>query len=241
MKIRRFFVIAFLTGTASVVIAQQGPMPFYAFDSNRDGVISEQEFNQVHADRMAARAAQGRPMRNAANAPVFADLDLDGNGTISQQELIQFQRARMQARRAMPGWGRGRGRAQGMPGRSGFMPPSFADMDANNDGCINPEELARFQQAMMQGRPGSMPGNMGHHMPGYEAFDLNGDGVVLKDEFIEARGQRVAQRAKEGRMMRGLANMPSFEDIDTDGNGELSREEFATHQESHRNSRFLAR
>jgi len=239
MKTCKFIVVAFLAGTASVVIAQQGPMPFYAFDSNRDGVISEQEFNQAHADRMAARAAQGRPMRNAANAPVFADLDLDADGMISQQELMQFQRARMQARRAMPGWGRGR--AQGMPGRPGFMPPSFADIDANGDGCINPQELARFRQAMMRGQSGMMQGRMGHQMPRYEEFDLNGDGVVLKDEFIEARGQRVAQRAKEGRMMRGLANMPSFEDIDTDGNGEISREEFATHQESHRNSQFHAR
>ena len=163
MKTRRFIVIAFLAGTASAVIAQQGPMPFYGIDNNRDGVISEQEFNKAHADRMAARAAQGRPMRNAANAPVFADLDLDGNGTISQQELMQFRQARMQARRAMPGWGRGR--AQGMPGRPGFMLPSFADIDANSDGCINPQELARFRQAMMRGQPGTMPGNMGPTMP----------------------------------------------------------------------------
>ena len=239
MKTRRLFVAALLASTATVVIAQQGPTPFYGIDSDRDGVISQQEFNQAHADRMAARAAQGRPMRNAANAPAFADLDLDGNGTISQQELMQFRQARMQARRAMPGWGRGGG--QGMSGRPGFMPPSFADMDANRDGCIDPQELAQFQQAMMRGQPGVMPGNMGYNMPRYEAFDLNGDGVVIKDEFIEARGQRVAQRAKEGRMMRGLADMPSFEDIDTDGDGKLSREEFAAHQESHRSSRSQTR
>ena len=70
-------------------------------------------------------------------------------------------------------------------------------------------------------------------MPGYEDFDLDGDGRVLEEEFIEARGQRVAERAKEGRMMRGLANMPGFSDIDSDGNGEISREEFAAHQASH--------
>ena len=232
MKLRNLLVTSFFAVTAFAVVAQQGPMPFNAFDSNGDGVISEQEFNRAHSDRMAARAAQGRPMRNAGNAPVFADLDLDGNGTISQQELMQFQQARMRARQAMPGWGRGR--SQGMPGRSGYMPPSFADIDANSDGCINPQELARFRQAKMRGQPGFMPRNMGYNMPRYETFDINGDGVVLKDEFIEARGQRVAQRAKEGRMMRGLANMPSFEDIDTDSNGELSREELKAHQESHR-------
>ena len=239
MKTCKLFIIAFLTGTASVVIAQRGPMPFHGIDSNRDGVISEQEFNQAHADRMAARAAQGRPMRNAANAPAFADMDLDGNGTISQKELMQFRQVRMQARRAIPGWGRGGN--WGMPGRPGRLPPSFADMDANRDGCINPQELAQFRQAMMRGKPGIMPGNMGYNMPRYEAFDLNGDGEVLKDEFIEARRQRVAQRAKEGRMMRGLADMPSFEDIDTDGDDKLSREEFSNHQESHRSSRFQAR
>lgn len=239
MKTRVFFVTAFLTGTASAVMAQQGPMPFHGIDSNGDGVISEQEFNQARADRMAARAAQGRPMRNAANAPAFADLDVDGNGTISRQELMQFRQTRMQARHAMPG--RGRGGNWGMPGSPGFGPPSFADIDVNSDGCINPQELARFQQAMMGRPPVFVPGNMGHNMPRYETFDLNGDGVVLKDEFIEARGQRIARRAQEGRMMRGLADMPSFEDIDTDGDGKLSREEFTTHQESHRQSRFQAR
>ena len=152
---------------------------------------------------------------------------------------MQFRQARMQARRAMPGGGRGGN--WGMPGRPGFTSPSFADMDANGDGCINPQELVQFQQDMMRGQPGIMPGNMGYNMPRYEAFDLNGDGEVLKDEFIEARGQRVAQRAKEGRMMRGLANMPNFEDIDTDGDGKISRQEFATHQANHRHSRFQAR
>jgi len=249
MKISRTFAVALLAGVVSVAVAQRGPMPFYSLDGNRDGVISEQEFNQAHADRMAARAAQGRPMRNANNAPVFADLDLDGDGVLSRQELMQFHQARMQKRMqerggAMPH--RGMRGPTGMPRAYGVNRPSFSDMDSDGDGCISPQELEQFQQARMQGYRGamrgmpSMPGmggmprGMGYSMPRYEEFDLNGDGVLLEDEFIEARGQRVSERAKQGRMMRGLANMPSFADIDTDGDGKISSEEFAAHQTSHR-------
>jgi len=255
MKLSRTFTVALLAGAVSVAVAHQGPMPFYSFDGNRDGVISEQEFNQAHADRMASRAAQGRPMRNVQNAPVFADLDLNGDGVLSRQELMQFHQARMQKRMqerggAMPRWGMGG--PPGMPGMPGFNRPSFSDMDSNSDGCISPQELEQFQQARMLGQRGgmrgmrggmpSMPGmgrmprGMGYNMPRYEEFDLNGDGVLLEEEFIEARGQRVAERAKQGRMMRGLANMPSFADIDTDGDGKISIEEFEAHQASHRHS-----
>jgi Ca2+-binding EF-hand superfamily protein len=70
-------------------------------------------------------------------------------------------------------------------------------------------------------------------MPQFASFDLDGDGGVSQEEFIEARGQRVAERAKQGRMMRGMANMPEFSDIDSDGDGSISPDEFAAHQASH--------
>lgn len=81
------------------------------------------------------------------------------------------------------------------------------------------------------------PGSGGRNMPAFAEFDLNRDGVLEKEEFIEARGQRVAKRAGEGRMMRGLANMPDFETIDGNGDGRISPEEFYRHQSAHRTAR----
>jgi Ca2+-binding EF-hand superfamily protein len=211
-------------------------------DSNQDGVINEQEFTQAHSNRMAARAAQSRPMRNAANAPRFTDLDLNGDGVIQPQEMMQFRQQRMQARpAARPGWGGGTAPNMQRRGR-GFNQPVFSAIDTNRDGCINAAELSRFQQnRSMQGpRLGKqgMGRGMGLNMPRYQDYDLNGDGNLVEEEFVEARGQRIAQRAAEGRMMRGLANMPSFADIDLDKDGKISEVEFASHQATHRRMRM---
>ena len=73
----------------------------------------------------------------------------------------------------------------------------------------------------------------GMNMPTFADFDLNGDGKMTEDEFNQARAERIAKRAKEGRKMKNLANAPSFADIDTDGDGGVSPEEFAAHQAAH--------
>lgn len=246
MKTRNLLAIAILAGSAAYVNAQPGPTYFQSMDTDGDGVLSEQEFTQAHQQRMAARAAQGRPMRNAANAPQFIGMDLNGDGAVQPEELMQYQQQRMQQRwQSMPGYanpmmGNMPGYANpmmNMPNRPRMGRPGFTDIDSNGDGCIDAEELSSFQQTRMA--PGGMgmrgPGRgMGFNMPRHQEFDLNGDGMVDEEEFVEARGRRIEQRAKEGRMMRGLANMPSFADIDTDGDGNISAEEFAAHQASHR-------
>lgn len=74
----------------------------------------------------------------------------------------------------------------------------------------------------------------GNNMPAFTDFDLDGDGKIVSEEFYEARAERIAKHAKEGRKMKGLANAPAFEDIDTDDDGSVSAEEFAAHQAEHR-------
>lgn len=73
----------------------------------------------------------------------------------------------------------------------------------------------------------------GMNMPTFADFDLNGDGKMTEDEFNQARSERIAKRAKEGRKMKNLANAPSFADIDTDADDSVSPEEFAAHQAEH--------
>lgn len=96
----------------------RGPVPFGALDLNDDGIISAQEFAEHRAQRQAARAAEGRPMRNVGQAPRFEDWDLDGDGFLAPEELAQGQQARFAARR--PGWGPGFGPGWGPDGGPGY-------------------------------------------------------------------------------------------------------------------------
>jgi Ca2+-binding EF-hand superfamily protein len=66
---------------------------FGAFDRNDDGRVSEQEFQQTRAERQRQRSQQGYPMRGAAYAPSFSDLDADGSGGISPDEFARFHGA----------------------------------------------------------------------------------------------------------------------------------------------------
>ncbi|MCF6240210.1 MAG: hypothetical protein L3J74_02555 [Bacteroidales bacterium] len=71
---------------------------FVDFDLNKDGVIVKAELLSVRADKQAKRAAQGFPMRNAANAPAFKTIDADGDGKVTQKEFTDFQINRKSSR-----------------------------------------------------------------------------------------------------------------------------------------------
>lgn len=63
-------------------------MPVFAdFDGDGDGRVSQSEFDQTRAQRIAERSQQGYQMRNLANAPSFADLDTNGDGVLDQEEF----------------------------------------------------------------------------------------------------------------------------------------------------------
>lgn len=92
----------FSTTTLAAEAPARGPIPFKQFDTNRDGVISEQEFNELHQQRRSASAATGNPMKGASAAPSFEFFDTNGDKTITPPELIagqqlHRQRQKMQA------------------------------------------------------------------------------------------------------------------------------------------------
>lgn len=78
-----------------------GPIPFAAFDRDNNGLISESEFNQTRGERMATKAAEGRPMWGAASAPAFKDIDTNGDGSLTPDELTAGQQSHMRQRGGM--------------------------------------------------------------------------------------------------------------------------------------------
>ena len=85
----------------------RGPVDFDTIDTDHNGVVSATEFAQHRAQRMAARAAEGRMLRNAGQAPSFESLDRNGNGGLEPDELPRGSQGRFAARG--PGAGGGPG------------------------------------------------------------------------------------------------------------------------------------
>jgi predicted small lipoprotein YifL len=72
-----------------------------------------------------------------------------------------------------------------------------------------------------------------HGPPSFEDFDKDGDGFVSEEEFLTLRSQRMAEKQKEGRPMKGAASAAPFSEIDTSGDGKLDRDEFIAGREAH--------
>ena len=67
-------------------------MPTFAdCDLNGDGAITEKEFYEARAARIAKRAQEGHKMKNLANAPAFADIDTNDDGGVSPDEFSAHQ------------------------------------------------------------------------------------------------------------------------------------------------------
>ena len=179
-----------LPGTLSAQApGPSGPMTYSDLDLDGDGVVTEQEFASARGAHMAARAAQGAPMRGAAAAPTFADFDRNGDGRLTSEEFQVGRQARMQGSPGMGPWagpGAGMGRGPGMGMGRGM--PVFADLDLNGDGTLTETEFyearaKRMAERAIQGYPMRNAGKA----PAFSAIDTDGNGRVTPDEF--AAGQ----------------------------------------------------
>lgn len=119
--------------------------------------------------------------------------------------------------------------------------PTFADIDTNKNGMISPKEFQKHQSKNMrqmkstcryENRCGMMKNGRKSmmNMPKFSDFDLNSDGYIMESELQEARNSRMAQNAKEGKMMKNANQAPSFGEMDIDKNGKISPREFQQHQ-----------
>lgn len=124
----------YVTGTA------QPPIPpnFTEMDKDGDNRVSEQEFTDFRAKRMAQRAAEGRPMLNADKAPSFANIDTNGDKYLSVDEF-DAHRSKMMQRR---------GKKFGVMGS--YNRPKFELLDTNGDGAIQRTEFDNFHTTRPQ-------------------------------------------------------------------------------------------
>lgn len=133
--------IAVLPFVARADSHRQGPPTFGQFDADGDGFVSEEEFNTLRSERIAARAAEGRHMRGLENAPAFSDIDKNGDGRLDADEFNAGREAHMKAMREKHGGGHGGGMHHG----KGMKMPTFQDLDLDGNGCIDAGEFAKHQ------------------------------------------------------------------------------------------------
>lgn len=174
----------------------RGPIPFTAFDQDSSGFITEDEFNAAREKRMAALAADGRPMRGAASAPSFSAFDTNADGQLNPDELAAGQNAQMEKRRSM-GYGMGQGQGMGNGMNMGRNMPEFSEFDLNGDGKILEDEFyqARNKRMSERAQQGYQMKNAGMAPP-FSAVDTNGDGEVSAEEFSAHQSQNFKNKAQ---------------------------------------------
>jgi len=161
---------------------KQGNKPvFEDYDADDNGSVSEQEFNDARAKRIAARAAEGHQMRNLSNAPTFASADTNHDHSLTADEFQVMKQA-------CEKHGKGEKKARGGMGKGRPPQPVFTDFDSNNDKMISEQELyagrnKRIAERVKEGR--KMRGLA--TMPTFADIDTNKDGSISEDEFIAQR------------------------------------------------------
>ncbi len=130
---------------------------FEEYDLNSDGKITQSELEEARAKRMSQKAKEGKMLRNAKNAPAFADMDKNKDGSLDREEFRLHQEEQMKKWKKRhcaydcPSKGVGKG--------MGRNAASFAEIDTNNDGVISQEEFRVHQTQRMQNKGNCPSGN----------------------------------------------------------------------------------
>ena len=159
-------------------LPNKGPIEFSSYDTNKDGFVSEKEFNDLRAKRMGQKAESGMPMKNAGNAPSFAMFDTNKDGKLTELELLKGQNKQMQNNQKNMGMG-----SSGMKAKGNM--PTFEDFDLNKDGMISSKEMEESREKRMEQNAldGKMMKNIGNQ-PAFTDIDTNNDGNISKEEFL---------------------------------------------------------
>jgi len=103
-------LIVALIVTGALAVGQGNRMMSYSgFDTDGNGNITQEEFENTQQKRMTAQAQAGRMMRNAGNAPHFSDIDTNSDGNIDKKEFQTHQAKQQTKNRGNKSRGQGRG------------------------------------------------------------------------------------------------------------------------------------
>ncbi|WP_024954748.1 hypothetical protein [Sulfurospirillum arcachonense] len=72
------------------------PIPFKAFDHDRNGFVTKKEFIITKKARMKQNTHDGRLLRKSPNLLKFTRIDKNRDGRITKRELIHAQQLRKQ-------------------------------------------------------------------------------------------------------------------------------------------------
>ncbi len=85
-------LIVALVVTGALAAGQGKNMQSYSsLDTNRDGKVTQVEFENMQQSKMIKQAEAGKMMRNVANAPHFSDVDTNSDGNIDKDEFATHQ------------------------------------------------------------------------------------------------------------------------------------------------------
>ena len=155
--------VAALLATSSLALAHGGGKGLARFDRDGNGVVTRSEMRTTageHFDKVDTNhdgkltAEEMQAAHRERAAKHFAAKDTDKDGKLSRAEVAK------------------------MPD------PKFAQLDANHDGFLTPDELAQ--------------GHRGHGGKGFGHADTNGDGAISRDEALAGSDKRFARLDTNG-------------------------------------------
>lgn len=118
---------------------------FTDFDSNADGILTEQELNEgrqaMGRGGQQAGMGMGGGGQRGRNMPSFADFDSNGDGKLMKEEFYDARAQRMYKRAD-----------EGYPLRNAAQAPDFESIDSNGDGVIDEQEFSTHQAEHMRMR-----------------------------------------------------------------------------------------